>query len=92
MAVSSSAIWSLPASYLTYLPAGARLQDVVAFEAAPCNVLLDALVRELTGGRESYDSGGKHAVQGKCLEALLQSWLAHPWLQRRPPKGFGWSI
>src|SRR5262249_43065329 len=25
---------------VTYLPAGARLQDVVAFEAAPCNVLL----------------------------------------------------
>jgi anhydro-N-acetylmuramic acid kinase len=71
---------------VTYLPAGARLQDVVAFEAAPCNVLLDALVRELTGGREGYDSGGKHAVQGKCVEPLLASWLGHPALQRRPPR------
>jgi anhydro-N-acetylmuramic acid kinase len=49
---------------------------------------------ELTGGRESFDPGGKHAVQGCCIEALLQRWLAHPYLQRRPPKslprhGFG---
>jgi anhydro-N-acetylmuramic acid kinase len=41
----------------------------------------------VTGGRESYDPGGKHAVQGRCLEPLLQNWLAHPYLQRRPPKG-----
>ena len=25
-------------------------------------------------------------MQGKCVEPLLQSWLAHPYLQRRPPK------
>jgi anhydro-N-acetylmuramic acid kinase len=68
------------------LPAGARLSEVVGFEAGPCNVLLDALMRELTGGRECYDAGGKHAVQGKCVEPLLQRWLAHPYLQRRPPK------
>src|SRR5579884_29452 len=68
------------------LPGGGRLSEVSGFEAGPCNVLLDALMRELTGGRESYDAGGKHAVQGKCVEALLQRWLAHPYLQRRPPK------
>ena len=36
--------------------------------------------------REAYDAGGKHAVQGRCLEPLLQAWLAHPSLQRRPPR------
>ncbi len=72
---------------VVYLPAGGRLHEVVGFEAGPCNVLLDALMRQLTGGRESYDAGGKHAVQGRCLEPLLQRWLAHPYLQRRPPKG-----
>src|SRR5262245_10619581 len=71
---------------LVYLPAGGRLPDVVGFEAAPCNVLLDALMRQVTGGREPFDPGGKHAVQGRCVEALLQRWLAHPQLQRRPPR------
>jgi anhydro-N-acetylmuramic acid kinase len=72
---------------VVHLPAGCRVQDVQGFEPGPCNVLLDALMRRLTGGRESYDPGGRHAVQGKCVERLLQSWLAHPYLQKRPPKG-----
>jgi anhydro-N-acetylmuramic acid kinase len=71
---------------VAWLPAGGRVQDVLAFEAGPCNGLLDALMRQMTGGREPYDAGGKHAVQGKCLEPLLQSWMAHPYFQRRPPK------
>lgn len=43
-------------------------------------------MQRLTGGREEYDAGGKNGVQGRCLEPLLQRWLAHPYLQRRPPK------
>jgi anhydro-N-acetylmuramic acid kinase len=71
---------------LVYLPAGGRLHEVIGFEAGPCNLLLDALIRQVTAGRESFDPGGKHAVQGKCIESLVQSWLAHPALQRRPPR------
>jgi anhydro-N-acetylmuramic acid kinase len=71
---------------VVFLPAGRRLPDVAGFEAGPCNTLLDALIRQLTGGRESYDAGGKHAVQGRCVEPLLVRWLSHPYLQRRPPK------
>ncbi len=71
---------------IVYLPAGARPHEALGFEAGPCNGLLDALMRHLTNGRESYDPGGKHAVQGKCIEPLLQAWLAHPYLGRRPPK------
>jgi anhydro-N-acetylmuramic acid kinase len=71
---------------LVYLRAGGRIQDVLGFEAGPCTGLLDALVRQLSHGKEPYDAGGKHAVQGRCLEPLLQRWLSHPFLQRRPPK------
>jgi anhydro-N-acetylmuramic acid kinase len=73
-------------AHIVFVPAGCRIQEVVGFEASPCNVLLDALMDRLTGGKESYDPGGKHAVQGKCIDDLLQSWLSHPYLQRRPPK------
>ncbi len=72
---------------VVYLPAGCRLHQVMGFEAGPCNVLLDGLMRQITGGRESFDAGGRHAVQGRCIDALLRDWLAHPALQRRPPKG-----
>lgn len=72
---------------VVFLPGGCRLHQVMGFEAGPCNVLLDALMRQVTGGRESFDPGGKHAVQGRCIEPLLREWLAHPALQRRPPKG-----
>jgi anhydro-N-acetylmuramic acid kinase len=71
---------------IVFVPAGCRIQEVIGFGASPCNVLLDALMDRLTGGKEPYDPGGKHAVQGKCIDALLQSWLSHPYLQRRPPK------
>ncbi len=71
---------------VVFLPFGGRLTDVVGFEASPCNLLLDALMRHLTSGRESYDAGGKHAVQGRCLEPLLERWLSHPSMQRRPPR------
>jgi anhydro-N-acetylmuramic acid kinase len=71
---------------VVFVPAGCRLHEVVGFEAGPCNVLLDALMGHVTGGREPFDPGGKHAVQGKCIDALLQSWLAQPYLQKRPPK------
>lgn len=79
---------------IIYLPARARPQDVIGFEAGPCNILINSLMRRLTSGREGFDAGGKHAVQGRCLEPLLERWLAYPYLTRRPPKsmprhGFG---
>ncbi len=63
-----------------------RWRSVVGFQAAPCTMLLDGLMRLLTNGRESVDAGGKHAVQGRCLEALLERWMQNHFFQRRPPK------
>jgi anhydro-N-acetylmuramic acid kinase len=71
---------------VVYLPTGCRIHEIVGFDAGPCSVLLDALMRHLTGGREPYDPGGRHAVQGVCIEPLLHSWLSNPYFQRRPPK------
>jgi anhydro-N-acetylmuramic acid kinase len=71
---------------LVYLPPGPRPRQILGFHAGPCNVLLDGLMRQLTGGRECFDPGGKHAVQGRCIEPLLLEWLAHPALQKKPPR------
>jgi anhydro-N-acetylmuramic acid kinase len=69
-----------------WLPPEKGMRRVLGFQAAPCNLLLDNLVQRMTGGRETHDAGGKHAVQGCSIEPLLERWLSHPALQRRPPK------
>src|SRR5262249_33014648 len=33
-----------------FLPAGGRPSEIIGFEVGPCSVLLDALMRQLTGG------------------------------------------
>jgi anhydro-N-acetylmuramic acid kinase len=71
---------------LVGLPAGSAIRHVVGFQAGPCGILLDGLMRHLTGGKECFDPGGKHAVQGRCVESLLARWVEHPVLQRRPPR------
>lgn len=73
---------------VVYVPAAAVPRQVLAFQAGPCTLLLDGLIQQLSGGRTPYDAGGKHAVQGRCLEELLQSWQDHPLWQRRPPRAW----
>lgn len=73
-------------AHVVSLPRRCRVQEIAAFEAGPCNLLLSALMRNLTSGHEEFDSGGKAAVQGRCLEPLLERWLSHPFVQRRPPR------
>ena len=70
------------------LPAlrGPHARKLLGFQAAPCTMLLDGLMRLLTNGREHFDTGGKHAVQGRCLEPLLQRWMNNHFFQKRPPK------
>jgi anhydro-N-acetylmuramic acid kinase len=65
------------------LPAGGKVTDVTAFDAGPGCGLLDALVRLGTREKEAVDPGGTRAVQGKCLDDLLATWLTHPHLGRR---------
>ncbi|HUR54700.1 MAG TPA: anhydro-N-acetylmuramic acid kinase, partial [Gemmataceae bacterium] len=73
-------------SNVLLLPAEGRVSASLGFEAGPGNQFLDALVAHGTRGREAIDFGGKKAVQGCCLDALLAHWLDHPYLTRRPPK------
>jgi anhydro-N-acetylmuramic acid kinase len=71
---------------LTVLPARNTRQPIQAWQAGPGNVLLDSLIQVLTNGKERWDSGGKHAVQGRQIPELLERWLHHPFLIRKPPK------
>jgi len=77
------------AASVVFLPRSGRAGDIVAFEAGPCDRWLDGLIRHWTAGRERFDPGGRHAVQGRCLAPLLDRWMAHPFFARKPPKAMG---
>jgi len=76
-------------SNLTYLPAGARLRDVVAFDTGPGNMVIDGLCRWLTRGKKGSDRGGAMARRGTVQEGLLRDLLRHPFFAKRPPKSTG---
>jgi anhydro-N-acetylmuramic acid kinase len=74
---------------VTYLQAGRDLSAVRAFDTGPGNMILDALMLRLSGGRQIMDRGGRMASRGTVDGTLLKAFLTHPYLRRRPPKSTG---
>jgi len=74
---------------ITLIPARARPEDVIAFDTGPGNMVIDALAREYSHGRLSFDRGGKIAQSASPNRALLDELLADPYYRRRPPKSAG---
>ena len=73
---------------LTNLPPACKpLAGVNGFDCAPGMVLLDAWIQRHRA--QAYDKHGEWAAGGNCDQALLTSLLAHPFLQRPPPKSCG---
>jgi anhydro-N-acetylmuramic acid kinase len=72
---------------LTVIPE--RIEDVMAFDTGPGNMVIDALAALLTKGRERYDPGGGLAAKGTVDAGLLGRLLEHPYLLRPPPKSAG---
>ncbi len=68
---------------LTVIPSG------IAFDTGPGNMVIDALVREYTGGRESFDRGGRIAAKGQLNRPLLDKLLADPYYRAKAPKSAG---
>ena len=74
---------------VTLLPAGCTLEDVTAFDTGPGNMVMDALVSKMTGGKLCYDDGGKLAAGGHTIPELLKWMLSDPYLAKKPPKTTG---
>ena len=74
---------------VTVIPAGASPQGVLGFDTGPGNMVIDALVRHASEGRESYDTEGRLAAKGQVLEPLLAELVRFPFFHRRPPKSAG---
>jgi anhydro-N-acetylmuramic acid kinase len=74
---------------LTVLPRGARLEDVIAFDTGPGNVLLDELAALSSEGRERFDRDGRSAARGRAASAWLDELLADPFFGQPPPRSTG---
>lgn len=61
----------------------------VAFDIGPANALIDAAVRQLTGGAQGYDRDGSLAADGIVDEAALADLLTEPYYALPVPKSTG---
>jgi len=76
-------------SNVTYLPAGASLEDVRAFDVGPGNMIIDEVVWRLTDGAQSFDQDGQMAAAGVTHAGLLAELMDHPFIKHSPPKSAG---
>jgi len=74
---------------VTYLPAGSKLEETIAFDTGPGNMVIDRIVNILSRGKLHYDKDGKIAAKGKVNKKLLDEMMRHPFLRRLPPKSTG---
>jgi anhydro-N-acetylmuramic acid kinase len=74
---------------VTVIPAGARPDQVFAFDTGPGNMLIDALVQHFTHGRQRYDENADLAKSGQLNRHLIRRLLRDPYLKQVPPKSTG---
>lgn len=74
---------------LTLLPPACGIDEIVAFDSGPGNMVIDALVRRLEADSPGFDTGGRLALSGRPIPALLESLLSDPYFRRKPPKSAG---
>ena len=74
---------------ITVIPANAKPSQVLAFDTGPANMLIDALVRHFSKGRQRFDKNASLASQGRAIPELLNELLRDPYLKLSPPKSTG---
>ena len=72
---------------LTVVPAGGGLDELVAFDSGPANMLIDAAMQAYFGKR--FDRNGAISAKGKVLPQVLARLLRDPYFAAAPPKSCG---
>jgi anhydro-N-acetylmuramic acid kinase len=72
---------------VTAIPAKASLDQVIAFDTGPGNMVMDALAGELFG--QPFDWDGKLAAGGRVLPDVVEKFLRHSFFRLQPPKTAG---
>lgn len=66
-----------------------NVDDVIAFDTGPGNMLMDKIVQMATKRKEKYDKDGQLASTGNVNQELLKKLLADPYYAHQPPKSTG---
>ncbi len=74
---------------VTCIPAGAAPGDVRAFDTGPGCMVIDALVRRLTRGEQSFDAEGRLAARGRPDLDIVEQLMQLPYFSMPPPKSAG---
>jgi anhydro-N-acetylmuramic acid kinase len=72
---------------LTAIPARASLDQLIAFDTGPGNMVIDAVMEELFAKR--YDRNGKVAAAGSVLDNVIAQLLRAPFFRQKPPRTAG---
>jgi len=72
---------------LSVIAAGAKAEDVLAFDTGPGNMVIDAVAAKFFG--QSFDRGGKIAATGVVLADAVAAVLRLPYFRQEPPKTAG---
>jgi anhydro-N-acetylmuramic acid kinase len=76
-------------SNLTYLPARGTRDDVIAFDAGPGNMAVDAVFRAMFPQGGDFDEGGVRALAGTASQTTIDLLMRHPYFEASPPKSAG---
>ena len=66
-----------------------NIDDVIAFDTGPGNMLMDRILYLHSGGEKKCDLDGKLASEGEVNTELLQKLLEDPYYKETPPKSTG---
>jgi anhydro-N-acetylmuramic acid kinase len=72
---------------LTAIPAGASVDELMAFDTGPGNMVIDGCMRRLY--EREFDRGGAVARSGKVLTAVVEEVLKEGYFSALPPKSCG---
>jgi len=63
--------------------------EITGFDTGPGNMVMDALMLSISGGKHGFDENGQLAASGSVCQPLLDQLIQHPFLLRTPPKSTG---
>ncbi|MCX7908874.1 MAG: anhydro-N-acetylmuramic acid kinase [Ignavibacteria bacterium] len=72
---------------ITYIPKNAKINQVVAFDTGPGNILIDNAVKILFNA--NFDKNGEIARKGRIISQLFKKLKSIPFVRRKPPKSTG---
>ena len=76
-------------SNFTFIPSDGNIDNLMAFDSGPGNMIIDSLIKKISNGKLAYDKNGDFAKKGNVNKNLLADLLNNPYFSLKPPKSTG---